>query len=123
MRSDAVRREAHSKATHRLQILPKGKEKDINTMANNELLNKIEALNEWEALMEEARAEAEAIRDSLKQEMLERGTEELEVGQYMVRYQTIVTNHFNSSAFKKALPDVYKSFIRQGTSKRFTISA
>lgn len=30
-------------------------------MANNELLNKIEALNEWEALMEEARAEAEAI--------------------------------------------------------------
>ena len=38
-------------------------------MANNELLNKIEALNEWEALMEEAKAEIEAIRDSLKQEM------------------------------------------------------
>ena len=47
-------------------------------MANNELLNKIEALNEWEALLEEAKAEAEAIRDSLKQELLERGTEELE---------------------------------------------
>ena len=92
-------------------------------MATNELLKKIEALNEWEALMEEAKAEAEAIRDSLKQELLMRETEELEVGQYMVRYQTIVTNHFNSSAFKKALPDVYKSFIRQGTSKRFTISA
>ena len=92
-------------------------------MANNELLNKIEALNEWETLMEEARAEAEAIRDSLKQELLNRNTEELEVGQYIVRYQTIVTNHFNFSAFKKALPDVYKSFIRQGTSKRFTISA
>ena len=28
-------------------------------MANNELLNKIEALNEWEALMEEAKANAE----------------------------------------------------------------
>ena len=54
-------------------------------MANNELLNKIEALNEWEALMEEARAEAEAIRDSLKQELLNRDTEELEVGQYIVR--------------------------------------
>ncbi len=92
-------------------------------MANNELLNKIEALNEWEALMEEAKAEAEAIRDEIKQHMLTTDTEELEVGQYIVRYQTIVTNHFNSSAFKKALPDVYKSFIRQGTSKRFTISA
>ena len=67
--------------------------------------------------------EAEAIRDSLKQELLNRETEELEVGQYMIRYQTIVTNHFNSSAFKKALPEVYNSFIRQGTSKRFTITA
>ena len=92
-------------------------------MANNELLNKIEALNEWEALMEEAKAEAEALRDSIKQEMLERGTEELECGQYMIRYQTITRNIFDNSAFKKALPEIYKSFIRQGTSKRFTITA
>lgn len=91
-------------------------------MANNELLSKIEALNEWEALMEEAKAEIEAIRDSLKQEMLERGTEELECGQYILRYQTIVSNRFDSSAFKKTLPDVYKSFIRQSTSKRFTVA-
>ena len=91
-------------------------------MANNELLSKIEALNEWEALMEEAKAEIEAIRDSLKQEMLERGTEELECGQYILRYQTIVSNRFDSSAFKKTLPEVYKSFIRQSTSKRFTVA-
>ena len=92
-------------------------------MATNELLNKIEALNEWEQLMEEAKEMADSILDELKQHMLDVNAEELEVGQYMVRYQTIVTNHFNSSAFKKALPDVYKSFIRQGTSKRFTITA
>ena len=58
-------------------------------MANNELLNKIEALNEWEALMEEAKAEAEAIRDSIKQEMLSRELEELECGQYIIRYQSM----------------------------------
>ena len=91
-------------------------------MATNELLNKIEALNEWEALMEECKTEIEALRDSLKQEMLARDTEELEVGQYMVRYQTIVSNKFDNSAFKKALPDVYKSFIRQSTCKRFSIA-
>ena len=91
-------------------------------MANNELLSKIEALNEWEALMEEAKAEIEALRDSLKQEMLERGTEELECGQYILRYQTIVTNRFDNSSLKKLMPDVYKSFIRQSTSKRFTVA-
>lgn len=91
-------------------------------MANNELLNKIEALNEWEALMEEAKAEAEAIRDSIKQEMLNRELEELECGQYIIRYQSIVSNRFDNSAFKKALPEVYQSFIRQSTSKRFSIA-
>ena len=91
-------------------------------MANNELLNKIEALNEWEALMEDAKAEAEAIRDSIKQEMLSRELEELECGQYIIRYQSIVSNRFDSSSFKKALPDVYQAFIRQSTSKRFSIA-
>ena len=91
-------------------------------MATNELINKIEALNEWEALMEEARQEADAIRDSLKQELLNRNTEELEAGKYIIRYQSIVSNRFDSSAFKKLMPDVYKSFIRQSTSKRFSIA-
>ena len=91
-------------------------------MATNELINKIEALNEWEALMEEARQEADAIRDSLKQELLNRNTEELEAGKYIIRYQSIVRNRFDSSAFKKLMPDVYKSFIRQYTSKRFSIA-
>ena len=91
-------------------------------MANNELLNKIEALNEWEALMEEEKAEAEAIRDSIKQEMLDRELEELECGQYIIRYQSIVSNRFDNSAFKKALPDVYQAFIKQSTSRRFSIA-
>lgn len=91
-------------------------------MANNELLNKIEALNEWQALLEEAKAEAEAIRDDLKAEMLQRNTEELECGQYIIRYQSIVSNRFDSSAFKRLMPDVYKSFIKQSTSKRFSIA-
>ena len=46
-------------------------------MANNEMISKIEALKEWEALIEEATAEANAIRDSIKAEMIERNIEEL----------------------------------------------
>ena len=91
-------------------------------MSRNELISKIESLQEWETLMEEAKAEAEAIRDSLKQEMLNRELEELECGQYIIRYQSIISNRFDNSAFKKALPDVYQAFIRQSTSKRFSIA-
>ena len=91
-------------------------------MANNELLNKIEALNEWEALMEEAKAEAEALRDIIKQEMLERDTEELECGQYIVRWTSVLTQRFDSTSFKKAMPDVYKAFTKQTASRRFSIA-
>ena len=92
-------------------------------MSKNEIITKIEAIRNLEELIEEARSEADSLRDEIKQLMLAAETEEMEVGQYMIRYQSIVTNRLDSSAFKKALPDVYKSFIRQGTSKRFTISA
>lgn len=91
-------------------------------MATNELLNKIEALNEWEQLMEEARAEAEAIRDSIKQEMLSRDTDEMEVGQYIVRWTSVLTQRFDSTSFKKAMPDVYKAFTKQTASRRFSIA-
>ena len=91
-------------------------------MSKTEIITKIETIRELEELIEEARAEAEAVRDEIKQQMLNDGIEEMEVGQYMVRYQSIVTNRFDNSAFKKLMPDVYKSFIRQSTSKRFSIA-
>lgn len=91
-------------------------------MSRNELISKIEALNEWEALMEEAQNEAEAIRDSIKQEMLERETEELTAGQYIIRWTPVLSNRFDSTAFKKMYGDLYKAFTKQTASRRFSIS-
>ena len=92
-------------------------------MTKNEIITKIEALNEWEALTEEAKAEVEALRDAIKAEMMERDTEELAAGQYIVRWTSIISNRFDSTSFKKAYGDLYKSFTKQSTSRRFTISA
>ena len=91
-------------------------------MSRNELIAKIEALNEWEQLMEEAKAQAEAIKESLKDELLERNVEELEAGSYIIRYKTVSTSRFDSTAFKKHYTDLYKAFLKQPTSHRFTIS-
>ena len=91
-------------------------------MSRNELIAKIEALNEWENLMEEAKAEAEAIRDSIKAEMMERDTEELIVGSYIVRWTSVLSNRFDSTGFKKLYGDLYKAFTKQTASRRFSIS-
>lgn len=92
-------------------------------MSRNELIAKIEALNEWEAVIEEAKAEADALRDSIKQEMMERETEELTVGRYIIRWTSVISNRFDTATFKKTYGDLYKAFTRQSASRRFTISA
>ena len=91
-------------------------------MSQKDIITKIEALNEWEALMEEARAEAEAIRDSIKQEMLNRDTEELTAGQYIIRWTSVLSNRFDTTGFKKAYGELYKAFTKQTASRRFTVS-
>ena len=92
-------------------------------MATNEMIQKIQDLQEMEALLEEVKAEAEAIRDSIKQEMLNLNTQELVAGQYIVRWTSVLTNRFDTTAFKKALPEIYKSFTKTSESRRFSISA
>lgn len=91
-------------------------------MSTIEISAKIAELQELEALIEEAKAEADSIRDEIKNEMLNRNTEELTAGQYIVRYTTVLSNRFDSTAFKKVMPDVYKAYTKQTSSRRFTIS-
>ena len=92
-------------------------------MSENTIITKIEALMEWERLMEDARAEAEALRDSIKAEMLERNTEELTAGAYIIRWTSVLTQRFDTTAFKKANAELYKAYLKQSASRRFTVSA
>lgn len=92
-------------------------------MSKIELLAKIELLNKYEAMMEELKAEADAIRNTIKAEMEAREVEELIAGQYIVRYIAVLSNRFDSTAFKKVMPEVYKAYTKQVSSRRFSISA
>ena len=91
-------------------------------MSTIEITSKIEALKDLESLIEEAKAEAEALRDEIKTEMLSRDTEELEAGRYIVRWTSVLTQRFDTTAFKKVMPDVYKAYTKQISSRRFTIA-
>ena len=92
-------------------------------MSKIELLAKIELLNKYEAMMEELKAEADTIRNTIKAEMEAREVEELIAGQYIFRYTAVLSNRFDSTAFKKVMPEVYKAYTKQVSSRRFTISA
>lgn len=91
-------------------------------MSTVEITTKIDAPKELEALIEEAKVEAENLRDEIKAEMLNRGTDELEAGQYIVRWTSVLSQRFDTTAFKKVMPDVYKAYTKQVSSRRFSIT-
>lgn len=91
-------------------------------MSINELEMRIVKMQEWEALAAEAAAEADAIRDTIKAEMLARSTEELQAGRFIIRWTSVVSNRFDSSAFKKVHGELYKAFCKTTNSRRFSIS-
>ncbi len=91
-------------------------------MSTMELTSRITELEELEELMAELKAEIEGIKDELKRHMDSMGLEELAVGTYIIRYTSVLTQRFDTTAFKKALPQVYTAYIKQTQSKRFSIS-
>jgi predicted phage-related endonuclease len=92
-------------------------------MSTTELTAQIESLRALEELIEEAKTEAETLRDTIKQEMLAREVDTLEAGQFIVRYTTVLSQRLDTTALKRALPEICKAYTKQISSKRFSISA
>lgn len=91
-------------------------------MSTVEITSKIEAIKELEELIADAQAELEELKDEIKEEMLKRNTEEMEVGKHIVRWTSVLSNRFDSTAFKRVMPEVYKAYTKQVASRRFSIS-
>ncbi len=91
-------------------------------MTKAEMIKKIETLNEYEAMIEELKAEAETIKDSIKAEMNDRELEEMTAGKYIVRWTSVLSNRFDTTSFKKIYGELYKAYTKQSASRRFSIS-
>lgn len=91
-------------------------------MSEKNLVNIIESLREWESLQEEAAAMVESLKDQIKAEMAARNVEELEAGQYVARFTTVLSNRFDTTTFKKEHGEMYKQYTKQSTSRRFSIA-
>ena len=86
------------------------------------LAYRIEELQELEDTIEQLKAQAETIKDSIKEEMGIRGVDEMIVGDYVVRYTDVLTSKFNTKLFKENYLDLYKAYLKQVNTKRFSIS-
>ena len=83
---------------------------------------KVKELRELRDMEAEVKSAIAVIEDSLKAEMLAKNTEVLAGTDYRVIWKTVVTNRFDSAAFKLTHADLFAQFSRSTTTRRFVIA-
>lgn len=91
-------------------------------MSTVELTSKIRELKELQQLIEEAAAESEAIKDTIKAEMTARDTTELTVDVFKVRWTPVKSSRFDSTAFKATHAELYAQYTKQTETRRFFVA-
>ena len=83
-------------------------------MSINELENKARELRQLQALIEEA--QQEAIKAAMG------NSETLVAGEYKITWKSVTTARIDTSALKKALPEVAAAFTKETTVRRFCVA-
>ena len=83
---------------------------------------KVSELRELRDMEAEVKSAITAIEDALKAEMLAKNTDVLAGKDCTVTWKTIVTNRFDSAAFKLTHADLFAQFSRSSTSRRLVIA-
>ena len=89
-------------------------------MSTHELEIKCRELRQLQALIDEAQAEAEAIKDTIKAAMGD--SEALQAGEYKIILKPVTTTRIDAAALRKALPDVAARFTKETTVRRFSVA-
>ena len=89
-------------------------------MSNPNMEAKVHELMELKRLKEELEAEIAAAEDAIKAVM---GEEELLLaGSYKVSWKTFTSSRIDTTALKKALPEVAAAYTKTTTARRFSIN-
>lgn len=91
-------------------------------MSINEMDSKIKELRELRRMADELAAEIDSITDSIKAHMDAEGVETISGTDWRVTYKAVTSSRIDTSALKKALPDVVERFSKTTTARRFCIA-
>ena len=85
-------------------------------MSINELEAKARELRQLQALIDEAQAEAEALKDTIGDQ------DSIQAGEYRITRKAVTSSRIDTNALRKALPDVAERFTKETTTRRFCVA-
>lgn len=89
-------------------------------MSIKEIESKAKELQELKRMREELDAEMTALEDEIKAFMGDQ--EQIVAGAFKITWRAITSSRIDTTALKKALPDVAADFMKQTTTRRFTVA-
>ena len=89
-------------------------------MSNPNLEPKVKELLELRRMRKEQDAEITAAEDAIKAIMGE--DETLTAGAFKVSWKAVTSSRLDSTALKKAMPEIAARFMKQTTTRRFSIN-
>lgn len=90
-------------------------------MERTELEKRVRDLKELKIMQEELQAEITEIEDSIKAEMTALNVNEMTVDVFKIRWTPVLSNRFDTTAFKNKYAELYNQFIKVIETKRFSI--
>jgi predicted phage-related endonuclease len=82
---------------------------------------KARQFKEIQRMIEELEAQANAVKESIIADM--DGAEEVTADIFKIRYITVTSNRLDTSRFKSEHNDLYTTYLKESSAKRFTVVA
>lgn len=89
-------------------------------MTERTLQAKVRKIKELEAQQKSLEKQISSLKADIQDEMKDR--EQLQAGEYLVRWTRVVSNKFDSKAFQSEHSRLFKKYVKEVESRRFTIA-
>lgn len=83
---------------------------------------KVKELRELKRMQDELTAEIEAIQDEIKAHMTAQDADTLTGIDWKITWKAVTSNRLDTTALKKALPDVAAQYTKTTTARRFVLA-
>lgn len=91
-------------------------------MSIKEMDSKVKELRELRRMADELEAEIESITDTIKAEMTAQGVDTLAGADWKATWKNVTSSRLDTTALKKALPDLAAQFTKTTTTRRFCVA-
>ena len=91
-------------------------------MSRQDIESKVQEIRELKRMQDELSAELEALTCEIKVHMDAQGVDTISGTDWKVTYKAVTSSRIDTSALKKALPDLAQQFTKTTTARRFCIA-